>query len=625
MSYLGEPRVAFNGRFLSDVSTINNANPGGVVGWNPQGGAAFEFLNCKISGGWLESGNASDDPVLTYAISGLPNSSSGKMVDLDPDWQMASQLWALWVRLFDPASGDLAFIGRYTVASFRDLWMRQIPEQLLLPPRTTVRNGMPMGARFVSTLTGVEWGPAADRSPLLSKLKHQSPGRLSIGLHQFGYFYATDNPRYRTGTLIGAIGPSSERSAETVLIGRRLQPVPLNPNLPCIGVIDLEVAADRSTITMDLGHALPLANVDGNLQDLGNWNALPQLRGCQALAVGVAQRDFAQWKKPTQTVQIFGEASPFSAGWYSGTAGVATLTVATDQKDLTAQPMALYARLENGELIAITQEIVGGLLVRADNFVFRMEPGTKASATFHVSKLGIPARNVVLYLSPQTPLDPPALKFPETVTTDEDGRASITLEASDPGAPRPSPNPGQPAPDGQIYAIAYSPLPPNADGAVRDGTGLSGLDVLAIHVRQKLEIPAAPNWEDDVQPILGGYAVLYPIMSKHLFNLGDYDAVVANRKVLKFAFSRDINDPNYMPVTRDLSDSKRAIIIKWLEAETGDAAAPLRRKPGAVSAAPTVPAAIGRTPAADVPDAKRDNVAAFVAPISSLTAEDAND
>lgn len=49
MSFLAALRLAFHGRFLADVSTINNANPGGDAGWNPQGGGAFEFLKCEVS------------------------------------------------------------------------------------------------------------------------------------------------------------------------------------------------------------------------------------------------------------------------------------------------------------------------------------------------------------------------------------------------------------------------------------------------------------------------------------------------------------------------------------------------------------------------------------------------
>jgi hypothetical protein len=37
-----------------------------------------------------------------------------------------------------------------------------------------------------------------------------------------------------------------------------------------------------------------------------------------------------------------------------------------------------------------------------------------------------------------------------------------------------------------------------------------------------------------------------------------------HRAILQFAFSREIEDPNAMPVTRDLSAGKRQMILNWL-------------------------------------------------------------
>jgi hypothetical protein len=41
--------------------------------------------------------------------------------------------------------------------------------------------------------------------------------------------------------------------------------------------------------------------------------------------------------------------------------------------------------------------------------------------------------------------------------------------------------------------------------------------------------------------------------------------VIPWRRAMVFALTRDITDPNYMPVTRDLSAPKLAAIVKWLE------------------------------------------------------------
>jgi hypothetical protein len=53
-------------------------------------------------------------------------------------------------------------------------------------------------------------------------------------------------------------------------------------------------------------------------------------------------------------------------------------------------------------------------------------------------------------------------------------------------------------------------------------------------------------------------------MSRHLFDIADLAAVDAHRSQMELAFFRPIDDPNYMPVTRDMSAAKREIIIKWL-------------------------------------------------------------
>ena len=96
----------------------------------------------------------------------------------------------------------------------------------------------------------------------------------------------------------------------------------------------------------------------------------------------------------------------------------------------------------------------------------------------------------------------------------------------------------------------------------------------------------------DIQPILTQYGNLYPIMSKHLVDLGNYASVVRHLNILRLAFSLPISDPNHMPVMRDLSDVKRAMILQWMdspgadglplkgeETETPATVAPLRAAP----------------------------------------------
>ena len=55
-----------------------------------------------------------------------------------------------------------------------------------------------------------------------------------------------------------------------------------------------------------------------------------------------------------------------------------------------------------------------------------------------------------------------------------------------------------------------------------------------------------------MQPILSQYARLYPFM-KQFVDLGNYRSVVDNQSQIVHVMGLDPENPNYMPVTRDLS------------------------------------------------------------------------
>ena len=76
-----------------------------------------------------------------------------------------------------------------------------------------------------------------------------------------------------------------------------------------------------------------------------------------------------------------------------------------------------------------------------------------------------------------------------------------------------------------------------------------------------------PTWLDDVYPIFKQYADLYPVMTENFVDLGNYYEVVNLRKAIKGSMELQMSHPNYMPVTRDLSMSKREVIIEWLSKE----------------------------------------------------------
>src|SRR6202022_213627 len=110
MSYLDTPCLHFTGHFQADVSTINNVvgyfdidtfdsakdqKLNGNGGWNPEGTAIFPFISCTITSGHSDAPqimSATEDPVVGVALENGNDIVSGKLVDLDPQQQMVSQI-----------------------------------------------------------------------------------------------------------------------------------------------------------------------------------------------------------------------------------------------------------------------------------------------------------------------------------------------------------------------------------------------------------------------------------------------------------------------------------------------------------------------------------------------------
>ena len=113
MSYLNSLRLVFSGTFQADVSTVNNDvrhfdnasfepsyqefNRGDDWNgwWNPTGSGAFRLIDCRVVGLGFEdgtfTGDPGADPVMGMLIGGSNSRTSGKLVDIDPQWQLASE------------------------------------------------------------------------------------------------------------------------------------------------------------------------------------------------------------------------------------------------------------------------------------------------------------------------------------------------------------------------------------------------------------------------------------------------------------------------------------------------------------------------------------------------------
>ena len=214
---------------------------------------------------------------------------------------------------------------------------------------------------------------------------------------------------------------------------------------------------------------------------------------------------------------------------------------------------------------------------------FEFDPGASQSTDLIVTKFGLPMQGA----TPQAQAQPFTLANTSplpVVTTDPktnaDGRANLTITAVDARNPRGFI-------DGQVYAITFS-----VQELAVQPSDFDGSNIISLLMYNAIVAPSHPGWPD-VQPIFEQYAHLYPRPhgpnpyapftgrppSHPIVNLNDQDSVTGFAKHITWALKLPIAHPSQMPVTRDLSDAKRALLLKWLsnvgnDGKPGPGAAP---------------------------------------------------
>jgi hypothetical protein len=612
MSYLDACRLIFSGDFQADVSTVNNdvrhydsatfesrfqQTSEGLIEngwWNPTGSHAFRLIDCRIRavayGDDTTATRPDQDAAIGLVVGGSRDRVSGKLVDVDPQWQMASEIWGLDVALVDTA-GVTLMQGRFEPASFRDI---QFGRQSNAGPV----NGQSASAMFVSVLRNVTWNEERlVTSRALTELKAASaPGLLSIRLTNFGYFTRADRARFTLGTVSGAIGPADAQAPHTFIPGRRFAPVAPSAVAQGLGFFTGILDRAHRRVRLDLSNALPISSPSGAIVNQG------------ALHLAILRNDtVAEGQPAANNADIVGEIPYRSVDWLTTNGGIFSLPLTDAQVTAAAGlPLALVLQRPGAAAIVAVRETAAGRYVRADRFLQRVDAGESASIVMTATKFGepLPAAPLVVQLVGPTPglgggsdndPNPPTAPIPtinepaaavstaDTLTTDAQGRATCTVATSDPGNPR-----GYV--DGQIYLFAY-------DFADAPQPASHRFDFMVLHVRDAFAAPAAPNWQQHIAPILVQFGNLYPVMSDHIVNLTDYEDVRRHRAALELALSLDLDDPNHMPVTRDLSKAKRDVVLAWLREKNAAGEYVLRAAPEGVPTEAALAAAEATTAA----------------------------
>ena len=522
MTYLDSPRLHFAGRFQATPSTVNNdvANylgPVADVGWNPEGGAMWRLVGCRVTGVRYRDAAppVANDPVNGGLVLDAADQVSAKLVDLDPEQQLASQVWGLAVRLVG-REGETLLGGRFRPTNFVDLWRR-----------CASAGGMAsLGACFQSTLEDLDWAGLAGSS-FLQQLQERSAGRLSIKFNIDGYQPDAAADDFTYGRLVGTIGPSAEEEPRHFVAGRSLRGGG--------AFAPARVDFDRGSMIVDLGNTLPTASPGG-----------PLAPAADGYAVAVFHGD--QWH-PLASVD---HTVP---DFYESTAGVVETPL--DHAGLGVVAAGRLGVLDGTQ--PVLQEAPSRLYVRADQLVFRLNPGDEATVDVVATSAGEPPGSPVtisLALGGRLGVREPgtALSFPPTVETDAGGRARFTLRAASPGGVR--------AADGlrsQVYGVAWS-LP--ADQAPAPPNPWEFLSVLVWDDGARVD---RPTWFEHVEPILSQYGRLYPVMAR-IVDLSDYNSVLEHIDLMALSFDLPVDDPNHMPVTRDMSRAEPDLLRRWFEA-----------------------------------------------------------
>jgi hypothetical protein len=548
MSYLDAVRLHFAGQFQADPSTVNNVTqyynnatfekknqkpPFGL--WNPEGGSAWRLVECRVTRVCYADGtstaNPNEDPVVGLRIADTNKRVAGKLVDLDPEQQMVSEIWSLLVRLTD---GEVdSFSGPFATAAFTDLWLRAMEKGR---PRQ-----QPLCAVYQSVIGPVAWGDMRNSRFLRELREAAAEDMLSIKFNVDGYDRDNTIPTFTLGRIVGSIGPAHAGEPRHFVLGRHLGGTEMHLNyFPCV----VDTAAKR--LTADFGNAIATTKPGGPLMNIGDLalNYVDPNSGNLASVGAVTYRE---------------------PGWYESTAGVQAFPL-SDAALSAIGSTSLYLTINGSPAL---QENVDGVYVRADQFVYRLSPSETANVELYATQYGAlqDGAQIVVEFDPsqiQQQVGPgdPAVATPLTAITGFDpstpivaanGRATLQLTAHDPGNPR-----GYV--DGQVYGVRPVPQAVTAN----PGAGwINPADFISILVWDAFDAPA-PTWHGEMAEIFTQYGNLYPLMDK-LIDLTSYDAVVARKDLLKFAFGLPVEDPNSMPVTRDLSPAKRAAILRWLD------------------------------------------------------------
>ncbi len=614
MNYLDESQNLFN--------QLGNTT------WNPNGQNVIYLRGCKIrsvvdsAGQPISSGDPlvgapleSQGPYSNLASFGDVPTSNPKLSDYDPDQQYRSQINGMWLGvLFPGLDGNSAgFFGFLDPTNLRDLGTKVFP---------AYPGSYGAAGNYGARLTQLSWIGDPSNSPMLLQFKQAIDDSVGIAVRFILDLYQGSRQQpvggdYGFGRIQGSFGPAYDWECKRLVPGRRLdsqpetlptsatpaarclhdnpdQPKPPAPTPAAAAAIpaafwmpafaQVRSAAGEPVLSLDLGPAVPAkGNLQGGYSDgslcVDNF-VVGYQSGAGFVPLGQGTLNLGAYQ------QVF--SSSYKTFNYLRNSGIVDIPLtAAEAGAIAAAPL----RIQTGAGDPILQEQAQGVYIDIDPPAIRMQQGETRTVQLQYLRFGqasslpfpLNLQNfAVRWHGPYTPPEgSPYLAYrwqieqPSDISFsigsfDQHGIAAVTVTA-------PQGDLKLVGPRVDLASQINFVLDPNSPaGYPPTGTfqqpesyqePATGLEFFTVLVWQTLQEPATLTWDDDIGPILQQFARLYPGMVSML-DIGDEQRVINNAAILIKVLSKLRNDPAYMPATRELSDARVAMVIKWLEAQT---------------------------------------------------------
>lgn len=598
MSYLDIPRIHFAGRFFTDPSTVNNdpthydPDVSTPSPWqNPEGQHRFQLRNCKITSAVDTAGFVDNDPVIgcDFVTTDQPDLSPGpsnpaKIVDIDVYQQGVSTIYGMQVKI---TVGEQVIIGMVNPATLNLCWFNAVIPTRSWEPGDYDQDsfGGDMNAcgcfQTVICFDPKDWPNTS--SGILNKLRSATTtinGQLAVSFRFVvdGYRNVPINEDYQTGRITGTIGPLFANEPMYNPGQRWLMPrgfTETDPwNFPSFNNCPFKVDSTRKKLIIDLANSICRQTAGGPPVDLGTLNAMVSTPDPVTSNLGVIDYSEFAYENNAQVTEIDLDDTQVKL-LQSG-----NLTLVMSRNDI-GNP-------------AILTEPVMEVQFAVENRVILMEgtTGTIATTKVYVSKKGVPVAGKQLKIfiesvhgdtpgatvPPNNPGDTPQANGAVDATisnSDQNGFATITLTVLR--------DPGQRTPelDGQLYfVVVYDPDYPHPDWCK---TAPAQDQMISCKVFSQYTVNQNPGWPE-IQSMMAPYMKLYPGMKKYIDLSNEHTFTIFSKNppwvvygennagplgiqagAIAYYMSRELNDPRFMPVSRDLSDAKTLTIMYFIK------------------------------------------------------------